>query len=251
MGRLHEAISKAEVAYTKSLVPVAADRSGKKLRLVGQRPGLLKLNGNGNGFANLKTRITSLRPERSVKTIMFTGITHGIGVTSTVVKFGQTLAGVSGLKVLVIDANLSTPGLHRRFNIVNDNGMAELLVDEDIKVFQFKKVGQGELYAFTCGKNYSDEIGNFESKRFDKLLQTARDRFDYVILDSAPIMKFSETQIISAKVDAVLLVIEAGKTRKQVALRAKEDLEQAGGNLLGVVMNKRKYHIPDWIYKRL
>jgi Mrp family chromosome partitioning ATPase len=46
-------------------------------------------------------------------------------------------------------------------------------------------------------------------------------------------------------------VIEAGKTRKQVALRAKEDLEQAGGNLLGVVMNKRKYHIPDWIYKRL
>jgi Mrp family chromosome partitioning ATPase len=138
MGRLHEAISKAEAAYTKSLVP-AAVRTGKNQSIALQRPALLKFNGNGNGFANLKTRITTLRPGRPIKTILFTGITHGIGVASTVVKFGQTLAGASGFKVLVVDANLSKPGLHRKFNIVNDTGMAELLVDEDIKVFWVSK----------------------------------------------------------------------------------------------------------------
>jgi len=49
----------------------------------------------------------------------------------------------------------------------------------------------------------------------------------------------------------VVLVIESGKTRRQVALRAKKELEEAGGMLLGVILNKRKYYIPNWIYKRL
>ena len=47
------------------------------------------------------------------------------------------------------------------------------------------------------------------------------------------------------------LVLEAGKTRRQVAIRARKELEEAGGKLLGVVLNKRRYYIPDWIYRRL
>ena len=49
----------------------------------------------------------------------------------------------------------------------------------------------------------------------------------------------------------MVLVLEAGKTRKQVAVRAKQELEEAGGKLLGVVLNRRKFYIPEWIYKRL
>jgi Mrp family chromosome partitioning ATPase len=52
-------------------------------------------------------------------------------------------------------------------------------------------------------------------------------------------------------VDGVLLVLEAGKTRRHVAIRAKKELEEAGGKLLGVVLNKRRYHIPERVYKRL
>ena len=51
--------------------------------------------------------------------------------------------------------------------------------------------------------------------------------------------------------DGVVIVIEAGKTREQVAVRAKKELEEAGGKVLGVVLNKRKFYIPEWIYKRL
>ena len=54
-----------------------------------------------------------------------------------------------------------------------------------------------------------------------------------------------------AKVDGVVLVLESGKTRQQVSLEAKKQLEEAGGTILGVVLNKRKYYIPDWIYRRL
>jgi Mrp family chromosome partitioning ATPase len=57
--------------------------------------------------------------------------------------------------------------------------------------------------------------------------------------------------VICGKVDGVVMVIESGKTRKQVALRAKKDIVEAGGKVLGVVLNKRRYHIPKWIYRRL
>ena len=62
---------------------------------------------------------------------------------------------------------------------------------------------------------------------------------------------FRKHRVLCTKVDGVVLVIEAGKTREQVAVRAKKELEEAGGKVLGVVLNKRKYHIPEWIYKRL
>jgi capsular exopolysaccharide synthesis family protein len=252
MGRLHEAIDKAEASFSKSLVLKTAVRPKEKQSLVPQNPEPIKLNGDSNGFAGLKNKIMSQHPDRLIKTILFTGIRHGIGVTSTVIKFATSLAKTTGLKVLVIDANLKTPDLHRKFSIVNDRGMAELLTGDGNQAFQFKRVGQGQLYVFTCGKNCSEEISNFESDRFDKLLQAARDKFDYIILDSAPVTRFSETQTISKKVDGVILVIESGKTRRQVAQRAREELEKAAGDrLLGVVLNKRKFHIPEWIYKRL
>lgn len=78
-----------------------------------------------------------------------------------------------------------------------------------------------------------------------------RTEFDYVVLDGPPLPSFSESKVICNKVDGVVIVIESGKTRKQVALRAKKYIEQAGGTVLGVVLNKRKYHIPKWIYRRL
>ncbi len=76
-------------------------------------------------------------------------------------------------------------------------------------------------------------------------------KYDYVILDGPSVPGSSDVRVICNKVDGVVLVLEAGKTRKQVAVRAKQELEEAGGKLLGVVLNKRKFYIPEWIYKRL
>ena len=75
--------------------------------------------------------------------------------------------------------------------------------------------------------------------------------FDYILLDSAPLPNFAEARVLCKRVDGVVLVIESGKIRRQVALRAKKELEDAGAHILGVVLNKRKYHIPEWLYKRL
>jgi Mrp family chromosome partitioning ATPase len=75
--------------------------------------------------------------------------------------------------------------------------------------------------------------------------------FDFIVLDGPPVFRCSETRLLASKVDATILVIRSGKTRKQIAYRAIQELETAGGKVLGTVLNRRKYYIPDWLYKWL
>jgi capsular exopolysaccharide synthesis family protein len=154
--------------------------------------------------------------------------------------------------VLLVDVNLRTPGLHDAFGIDPHEGLSNILMNSCKMKPVIKKVGPGELHVLTCGGGMLfGPHGLFESDEFDQFLKTAREQFDCVILDAPPVPVFSEFRILCRKVDGVILVIDAGRTRRKVALRAKKEIEDAGGNLLGVVLNRRKFYIPKWIYERI
>jgi Mrp family chromosome partitioning ATPase len=85
----------------------------------------------------------------------------------------------------------------------------------------------------------------------DKLWDEFRQRFEYVLIDSPPISASSDGLAIVRKVDGVIFVVEAEKTRWPVALAAKEKIVSHGGNILGMVFNKRRFYIPDVVYKRM
>ena len=250
MGNTYEALQRAEKEFPKlKMQTQTAVHSGEKYWLSPQAKSPAVLS--SNGWHELQNKLLSRYPQKPVRTLLVTGTSHGVGVTSTVVKFAQSMAKAKNRKVLVVDANLKTPGLHHRYHFKPNGGVSDLLVNNGTNVFNFRRVGRKDLYVFTCGRKYEDGKCSFDSRRFDIFMNFARDKFDYTVLDSAPITSFSESQAICSKVDGVLLVLEAGKTRRQVAIRAKKELEEAGGKLLGVVLNKRRYHIPDWIYRRL
>jgi capsular exopolysaccharide synthesis family protein len=248
MGKTFEALAKAEKEFEKSKFSTAVESYEKQWLLppIEATPLLLP-----DGWHELQNKLISRYLQLPIRTLLVTGTAHGVGVTSTVVKFARTLTKASDRKVLIVDANFRSPGIHQQFNISPRDGLSDLLANNGLHIFNFKKTAQDGLYLFTCGRKYPVGKYKFESGRFDKFMNVAQQRFDYTILDSAPITGFAESQAICSKVDGVILVIETGKTRRQVAIRAKKELEEAGGRLLGVVLNKRKYYIPDWIYKRL
>lgn len=90
-----------------------------------------------------------------------------------------------------------------------------------------------------------------QSDAFEQFLQVARSRFDHVVIDAPPLQDHAESLVLSRKADGVILVVDSGRTRKQTALWTKQQIEEAGGNLLGVVLNRRKYYIPRWLYSRV
>jgi protein-tyrosine kinase len=198
----------------------------------------------------MKTKLLHRYRSDSIKTIMLTGTSHKCGTTTTAVSLGTLLAKEAGYRVLLVDTNIRNPGLHSVFNTEPYGGICEFIGQDRSKTFEFKRVGPAELYFLPCGIVTAESRRNFDSSRFESFLKYAREKFDFVIMDTAPIGNYSDPQAICPKVDGVIMVITSGKTRRQVAQRVKKEIEDADGRILGVVINKRKYYIPDWIYKR-
>jgi capsular exopolysaccharide synthesis family protein len=249
MGKTHEALERAENEFQKSVgrgAPPAPPSAGKA-----KRPRRLPAENGAECYQSLKANLVGRYPGQAVRTIIFCSTAHGDGSTTTAANFALTLARDCRLKVLLVDANLRTPYLHDLFSMDRSPGLSDVVTNGAGAKKPWMSPTLPNLHVLPCGTNHSGPLGLFESARFDQFLSEAREEFNYVILDAPPIPSFSEARVMCPKVDGVVLVVGAGKTRRQVAQRAKKDLEEAGGKVLGIVINRRKYHIPGWIYKRL
>jgi len=248
MGKIFEALEKAEKGFQKADSHVALDTGARHLPAPSKKSRAQVVSCK---VMDIKTKLLTHYASESIKTILITGTAPGSGASTTAVSLATALAKDSRLKVLLVDANLRTPGLHEVFKTTFVGGVYDLINKADDNSLKFQKVGPGDMFLLPSGVNQAVDNGYFESDRFDMLLQSTRKSFDYVILDCAPVGSFTDSQTICARVDGVILVIESGRTRRQVALRAKKELEEAGGRVLGVILNRRKHYIPEWIYKRL
>ena len=248
MGRTYEALERAEKEYDRNaqVVPLKPFIEPHPPISLGN-----PVTEPMDCYEVLKTNILARHPAHTIKTILFSGTTHGDGASTTAINFATTLARNGQISVLLIEANLRTPSLHSTFQLESEHGLSDIMTSGDKPTLYIKKVEAGNLSIVTAGSEPTGAVSLFESERFSEFLKSMRAVYDYIILDGPPVPGFSEARVLCAKVDGVVLVIEAGKTREQVAVRAKKELEEAGGKVLGVVLNKRKYHIPGWIYKRL
>jgi protein-tyrosine kinase len=247
MGRLYEALEWAE----KEQEGIVREISPLHVKISGL--GIPKWATTGRAaeyYEALKTSVLTRYPNGSTKTILFAGCAHGNGVSMTAINFGTALARDSRFSVLLLDVNFRTPSFSHLFRLNGAQGLSDLLSSHDGPV-SLVKIGAGNLHVLPSGKCDSEPVALLESQRFGEFLATMRERFDYVILDAPPVHGFPESLALASKVDGVILVLNAGKTRQQVALRAKMQLEAAGGKLLGTVLNRREYPIPQFIYKRL
>jgi capsular exopolysaccharide synthesis family protein len=247
MGRTFEALERAKTELKRVESPMVEPH--EPLILTPTRRSSIQVA--PGRIHDLKSRILSRQNGRPIRTILLTGTGQGSGTSTTAASLATSLASDFRHKVLLVDANLRTPGLHEVFQIEPSGGIYDVLTKEDKPAAQFQKVGPGKLFLMPSGVYKPVSNGNFNTPRFNLFLETARKNFDYIIIDSAPLNVFPDTEAICAKVDGVVLVITYGKTRRQVALRGKRMLEDAGAFLLGVVINRRKFYIPDWLYKRL
>jgi len=204
-------------------------------------------------YQDLRTDILTRYKDDSIKTILFTGTAHGDGASTTAFNFSVVLARESGLKVLLGDLNPRTEDQDIAFETDSDR-IEEAVNDLPGPVgsrINEKWIGPGNLHSLVYGGNHPNVINLIESGVFEEFLKMACKRFDYIILAAPPVLGSLEARATCAKVDGVVLVLASGKTRRQIARKCKETLEEAGGRILGVVLNRRRHYIPQWIYRRL
>jgi capsular exopolysaccharide synthesis family protein len=173
----------------------------------------------------------------------------GEGTTEVVVGLGLTLAAALGRKTAVIDCNTRHPEIHTRFG-VDDVGLDEHLKGSLPLEQALLNTTVPNLYVMPLGAGLTS-LARIDRDDFQGMVARLREKFEYVLIDSAAVGVNPETSTLCDMVDAVVLVVKHGGTRREEVKRAKETIERSGGKILGVVLNKRKFPIPEFLYKRL
>ncbi len=201
-------------------------------------------------YARLKQCVVAALPWLEARALLFTSSTDGEEAATVLAAFGRVLAR-SGERVLLVDTDLRSPMLQQLFGMDGGPGVAQLFSGKDDLVAATKRTEAEGLFMVTAGRPVANPFSLFESAHIDALMESMRKQADWVLLTAPPVNAYNDAVALATKVDAVVLVVEAERTRWEVARSAKERLEDAGANILGVVLNNRKFHIPGWIYRRL
>ena len=201
-------------------------------------------------YHRMKYHILNSNPGRKIKTLLFSSSTEGEGNSTVLINFGITLAS-GGDKVLLVDANLRNPTLHDLFNIDKKSGFTELLLEKNTLKGVIKKTQIKNLSVITSGIPHSNPFSIFESKSLDSFIKQMKDQTDWVLFDSPPINSYNDSSTLAAKMDGVVMIVQAEKTRWELIQSAKERIENGKVKILGAVLNRRKMYIPGWVYKML
>jgi Mrp family chromosome partitioning ATPase len=153
--------------------------------------------------------------------------------------------------VLLIDLDRSRPDLHVYGRLKSETNVNEVVSTGDSIEEATYQVEESPLHVMPLFQRTMITPRSLDSVKNSGFWEPLKAKFDLIIVDSPPATMFPDGPAIVSQVDGVILVVEAEKTRWQVALRVKEKIVKSGGTILGVVFNKRRYYIPQFVYRHL
>lgn len=202
-------------------------------------------------FQRIKSSLASAMPSAERCKLLVTGCRSGEGSSTIAAQLAAKFATDGEGETVLVDANMRAPVLHERLKTPRTPGLTDVL--GGIAPLQQALVSTSEpnLSLLPAGAPTLDAGRLLANGSFGAVLDALSKRFSAVIVDAPPVLLFPDAALIARAVDAALLVVWAGRTRRHVVLAAKRELEHTGVNIAGVVLNRNRRYIPRWIYGRL
>lgn len=256
MSKIYDALENAQKEGAAGRIPVESPPPPSISLPVDRQRGNAEIDMSQEMIA-LYQMITASLPDIDHRSVLIVGSRSNEGAST----IARELAKAASLRleknVLLIDLDRSRPEQHiyTRFKTENTTGeqSSESVVaaSQDSTENDLHQVEESSLFVMPLFQKTMVTARTLESAKSVTFWEPLKKRFDLIIVDSPPVMLFPDGPAIVSKVDGVILVVEAEKTKWQVALSVKEKIIKSGGNIIGTVFNKRKYYIPDFIYKHL
>jgi len=203
-------------------------------------------NAASEAYRTIRTAIAFSRAGDPPRTVLISSAVLGEGKTVTSVNVAAAFGQLGG-RVLIIDADIRRPRCHKILNLDNGAGLTEVLVGQTELQKAIRTTSAPGLFLLSAGSPAPSPAELLGSKQMQQLLEAVSERFDYVIVDSAPIMPVSDAMTLSTMLDGVLVVVSA-HTPKQAVHEACVRLGHVGAKILGVVLNKLDVTSPDFHY---
>lgn len=197
----------------------------------------------------LRTNIQSNNLPRSLKTIVTSSALHGEGKTITAVNLAVTMAHDLDKTVLLVDCDLRGGIVHQLLAINPALGLSDILVNDTHLEAAFYRTRINNLTVLPRGDiphNPSELLG---SKKMRRLLEQLKSKFDYIILDSPPIIPLTDACVLSSQSDGVIFIIQAHRTPRQVVEQAQNALKHIHAKILGFVLTQVEHHASKYMYK--
>lgn len=196
--------------------------------------------------------IVTLVHEAGGNAVEFLGPRPRSGASELLRRLAQITADYMGKSVLYINVN-QLGGRHgSQLPAGVGEGLGKAMRQQGSIDDAIEQAGNSPLYITGLFPYGTDDVtALINSPDFKNTLDLLRDRFDLILLDPPPALTSPEAFALSSQADVAILVVESEITRWQIARVIKEKVEIRGGKIAGVVLNKRRYHIPQFIYKRL
>ena len=212
---------------------IAGEKPDDKL-IVARHP----RSSHAEAYRVLRANLEVADVDHPVKTLLVTSANPVEGKSVTAANMAAVIAQ-AGHKVVLVDSDMRRPSQHRIFKLSRQFGLTDILRQADPVLDEYIQPTEIEnLRVIATGQNPPNPAELLGSKRMQSLIEMLKRDNDMVIFDTPPCLPLADATILSRYVDGVILVLDAGRTRRDSALRAKNALERGGARILGAMLNR-------------
>lgn len=191
-------------------------------------------------YRTLRTNLDFSNLDKSLRALVVTSAGPDEGKSTTLANLAVTMAQ-GGKRVILVDCDLRRPTLHRLFSLKNNAGLTDMVRDDAALANPpLQDVSVPNLQVLTTGPLPPNPAEVLGSKRMEEILAALLARADLILLDAPPVIAVTDAAVLASKVDGVLLVVSAGKTKRDDAHKAQAQLEKVNARVVGAVLNNVK-----------
>lgn len=185
-------------------------------------------------YRTLRTNLSFYSLDKPIRSLVVTSPMPDDGKSTTIANLAVTMAQ-GGRRTVLVDCDLRRPVIHTLFDLPAEPGLTTMILQENAPL-PLQKTTVENLWLLTSGPKPPNPADLLGSKMMDRMIESLLSQADVVLFDAPPVLAVTDATILGAKVDGVLLVVSAGKTRRDHAQRAKQILQTANVHIIGVTL---------------
>ena len=199
-------------------------------------------------FRTLRSNLQLSEFGKNIKLIVITSTSPNEGKSEVSINLAASLAQ-QGKKVIIIDADMRKPTQHKLTELNNTEGLSTFLLKKTgVDSINHLTINDVNLDVLTSGPVPPNPAEMLASVSMEQTLKAFGDFYDYVIIDTPPLLATTDAQILASIADATLLVVDIKKTKRRQVIESRRRLDNVGAKLLGLVMNKINSHKDSYYY---
>jgi non-specific protein-tyrosine kinase len=190
-------------------------------------------------YRTLRTNIQFSSLDKPIQTLLATSTAPDEGKSTTLANLAVTIAQAEQ-RVILVDCDLRRPSVHTLFGVSNEQGLTTAILAQGETALPLQSSSVPGLSLLTSGPLPPRPADLLGSRRMEQLIAQLRNEADIVLFDTPPVVAVTDAAVLATRVDGVLLVLQAGQTRRDRAREARQKLEKVKANIIGVVLNNAK-----------